>query len=310
MASIAPLSGSVSAASISVEGEQPPPKKEDHAIIRNVVGPSYFNTLGIPLKRGRDFSASDTEGANRVVIISESLSRIYWHGANPVGRRMKLGSIEEQVPWLTVVGVVGEVHAWNLEGGSEPEIYVPHAQSPNPTMTFLLRSSVAPSSLIGDVRREIAVVDPNQPVFGLRTMNEMFGEAVGPHRYRTYLTAGFAGLALLLTVIGIYGVMSFFVSERIKEIGIRMALGAHRTEVVGMVLRRGMTLALAGIAIGLVAAFAVTRFITTLLFEVKPTDPTTLIFVSILLAAFSFAATYVPARRATRVDPMIALRDE
>jgi putative ABC transport system permease protein len=146
--------------------------------------------------------------------------------------------------------------------------------------------------------------------FGLRTMNEMLGQAVGPQRYRTYLTAGFAALALLLTVIGIYGVMSFFVSERIKEIGIRMALGAHRNDVVGMVLRRGMSLALAGIAIGLVAAFGATRFITTLLFDVKPTDPATLIGVSILLAAFSFAATYVPARRATRVDPMIALRHE
>lgn len=310
MASIAPLSGSLSAANISVEGEQPPPKEEDRAIIQNVIGPSYFKTLGIPLKRGRDFSVSDTDGANRVVIISESLSRIYWHGANPVGRRMKLGSIDEQVPWLTVVGVVGEVHAWNLEGGSEPEVYLPHPQSPGPTMTFIVRSSVAPSSLINDVRREIAAVDPNQPVFGLHTMNEMLDQAVGPQRYRTYLIAGFAALALLLTVIGIYGVMSFFVSERIKEIGIRMALGAHRNEVVGMVLRRGMTLALAGIAIGLVAAVAATRFISTLLFEVKPTDPTTLIAVSILLAVFSFAATFVPARRATRVDPMIALRHE
>src|SRR5262245_21911038 len=310
MASIAPLSGSLSASNISAEGEQPPPKEEDRAVIRNVIGPSYFNTLGISHRSGRDFSASDTDGANRVVIISETLSRIYWHGANPIGRRMKVGSIEDQVPWLTVIGVVGEVHAWNLEGGSEPEIYLPHAQSPSPTMMFVLRSSVAPPSLIKDVRREIAAVDPNQPVFGLRTMNEMLGQAVGPQRYRTYLIAGFAALALLLTVIGIYGVMSFFVSERIKEIGIRMALGAHRNDVVGMVLRRGMTLALAGIAIGLLAAFAATRFITTLLFEVKPTDPATLIGVAILLAAFSLAATYVPARRATRVDPMIALRHE
>jgi len=295
----------------TVEGRPLPPGRNPPAVAQLLIGGDYFKALGVPLLRGRDFTPADTEQAPPVVIINQSMAVAQFRGEDPVGRRLQLGDPDPTNPWVTIVGVVADVRYNGLERASEPTMYTPYEQTSWwPTMYLLVRSSVDPAGLATGVRSLVAALDPLLPVSRVRTMDELLGQSVAEPRYRTTLLGIFAGVALLLATVGIYGVLSYTVGQRTQEIGIRMALGAQRRDILSVVLREGMALSALGVAIGLAGAAALSRVLSGLLFGVGPMDPATFGAVSGLMLCAAFAACYVPARRATRVDPLVALRAE
>ncbi len=305
-----PLSGAQIAVGITIEGKpEPPPGEGPYARFRSVGG-DYFRTLGIPLLRGRAFTSADTQAAPRVAVINQTLARLNWPGEDPLGKRVAIGDPAEGAPWRTVVGLVPDVKYRSLEHEPEPEMYVPGAQSPMDWIYFVVRTEGDPVSLAPALRQQIASLDPNLPVFAVGTLEQLVTRSVGQRRFTMLLLGSFAALALLLAVVGIYGVMSYAVSRRTHEIGIRVALGAQRDDILKLVGGQGMALALLGVGLGLAGAFAVTRFLSSLLFGITPTDPLTFAGVAFVLAAVALLACYLPARRATRVDPMVALRYE
>jgi putative ABC transport system permease protein len=234
------------------------------------------------------------------------MARRYWPDEDAVGGRLRVG----EDAWRTVVGVVGDVRHTGLDEEPKPEMFYPFLQSPLSFMTLTVRSTADEKSLMPAIQREIRAVDPDQPVFGIKTMDELISESVSPRRLNTILLTTFAAVALLLAALGIYGVMAYSVSQRTHEIGIRMALGARPGDVLRMIVGQGMILTLAGICIGLIAAFGLTRLMSSLLFGVTATDPITFIAVALVLGIVAFMASFIPALRATRVDPMEALRYE
>jgi predicted permease len=250
------------------------------------------------------------------VIVSESLARRYWPNENPLGKRLKWGPPQAKAPWLTVVGVVGDVKQGALDQTTMMHTYEPSSQQGDDffnhfnAMNFAIRAAGSPASLASAVRAEVWGLDPQLAVARLSTMNDIIEKSLTGRRFNLFLLATFAALALVLAAIGIYGVVSYSVTQRTHEMGIRMALGASRGDVLGLVVRQGLVLALAGVAIGAAGALAVTRFLSTLLFHVAPTDPVTFLVVSVVLTAVAAAASVVPAWRATRVDPTVALRYE
>jgi len=273
-----------------------------------VVTPNYFRTMGIPLVRGRDFSATDTTDAPKVAIINETMANRYWPDSDAVGRRVSIAS-GGTAP-MEIVGVVGDVKHFGLDSASHPELYTTYTNDAWPTMTAVVRAGAGLEG-IGDAMREaVWSVDRDIPVPAIRTTGQLLSDSVGSRRFNMLLLAGFGGVALVLASIGIYGVISYSVTQRAHEIGIRMALGARQTDVLKLVVGQGLSLALIGIVIGLAASLALTRVMAGLLFSVSPTDPLTLTVVSILLAGIALGASIVPARRATRVDPVTALRCE
>ncbi|HEV2911858.1 MAG TPA: ABC transporter permease [Pyrinomonadaceae bacterium] len=275
------------------------------------VSPDYFRALGIPLLRGRTFADTDTAEATPVAIISDTMARQYFAGQDPIGKRFRQGGPKENNPFMEIVGVVGDVKYEGLETKMQPAFYEPLLQAPWGQMYMVVQSSTSdPLSLAPAIRREVAALNPDVPVAGINTMDQLLSRSVAQPRFRTLLVAIFSAMALLLAAIGIYGVMSYSVTQRTHEIGLRMALGAQRSDVLRMVVGQGMILTLVGIATGLVAAFLVTRFMESLLYGVTATDPVTFAAVSLVLSAVALLATFIPARRATRVDPMIALRNE
>jgi putative ABC transport system permease protein len=284
---------------------------EGHAPVERVVSVSavssgYFRTMGIRLLKGRDFSEQDAEGRPSVVIINESFARLAFPNEEPVGKRIG-GSVP---PQLTIVGVVSDVKNLDLDREIWPEMYWPYLQRPSPFMTLVIHSDSDPSNLAAAVRAQVLAVDKNQPVFDIQTMEQLLSASVAPRRFRMLLLGVFAGVALVLAAVGIYGVMAYSVGQRTHEIGVRMALGAMREDVLSLVLGQGLKLTAIGVAIGVVVAPALTRLLSSLLYDVKPTDPLTFIAVSLLLTAVALLASYIPARRATKVDPMVALRYE
>jgi putative ABC transport system permease protein len=275
------------------------------------VTPGFFQTLGMRLLRGRDFAKTDIQGAPGVAIINESMMRRYWPDGNAIGKRVSFGTGKSEKPiWNEIVGIVNDTRDTSLNSTPQPEVFLSLWQSPTDGIDFYLRTSGDPASLAPAAQSQIWALDHDQPVTNLSTMEVAISEDVAEPRFRTMLLGLFAVLGLALALIGIYGVISYSVSQRTHEIGIRMALGAQPGDVMRNVLWDGMKLALAGLAIGLVAAFGLTRLMMSLLFEVKPTDPVTFAGVTILLGAVSLAACYFPARRATQVDPLVALRHE
>jgi putative ABC transport system permease protein len=263
------------------------------------------------LLRGRDFAKTDIQGAPGVAIINESMMRRYWPDGNAIGKRVSFGTGKSEKPiWNEIVGIVNDTRDTSLNSTPQPEVFLSLWQSPTDGIDFYLRTSGDPASLAPAAQSQIWALDHDQPVTNLSTMEVAISEDVAEPRFRTMLLGLFAVLGLALALIGIYGVISYSVSQRTHEIGIRMALGAQPGDVMRNVLWDGMKLALAGLAIGLVAAFGLTRLMMSLLFEVKPTDPVTFAGVTILLGAVSLAACYFPARRATQVDPLVALRHE
>jgi predicted permease len=274
----------------------------------------YFTTIGIPLVQGRLFNQADTEQTAPVAIVNKTMAREFWPGENPIGKRFKPSSPDSKDPWIEIVGVVSDLKQMGPEKPVKPEMYMPFQQVGDQPWyaprDLVIRTSVPPMSLVTAVVNKIHDIDPDQPVSNIRTMKEVLGEEFGQRQTGTTLLGAFAALAMLLAAIGLYGVLSYFVSQRIPEFGVRIALGAQSRDILFLVLKRGMGLVSAGLAIGLVASFALTRLMQSLLFEVSASDPIVFAVIAVLLAAVAFAACVIPARRATKVDPMIALRYE
>ncbi|MBV8856413.1 MAG: ABC transporter permease [Acidobacteria bacterium] len=298
----------------TLEGRDPVPPAEQASVVNQSVTPKYFRTLGIPLLAGRDFAPADDAGAPRVAIVSESFARRYWPDGDVLGKRFRNGPPNaKDAPWITVVGVAGNIRVDSIfqEPTTTPIVYTPSLQDQVViSLSLLVRTRVEPSSLIPTLREEMNRFDSDIPVYNIMTAAERVGEQTARTRSYTLLIGLFASLALLLAAVGIYGVMSYLVGQRTREIGIRIALGAQGRDVLRMVVGEGARLALVGVAIGLPAAYAATRLMAGLLYGVSAADPVTFVAIPLGLVAVALLACYVPARRATKVDPMVALRYE
>jgi putative ABC transport system permease protein len=308
--------------SVMREGQEDVPRQDLARANFKIISPDYFEAMGVPLLAGRDVSMQDTEASPAVVVVSNSLARSYWPNESPLGKRLKMvwrGGYEG--PWRTVVGVAGDVKL-HLEEQYEPLLYIPHRQLPYPAdaeytsyfvnmrwSNLVTRTAADPMSIAAAVRAQVLELDPDQPV-EILSMSEVIGATVEPKRFSTSLTAIFALIATLLAAAGIYSVIAYTVSLRTREIGLRMAMGAKQSDVMKMVLKKGLRVTLVGVAIGLLASIGLTRLVRSQLYQVSPTDPVVYVAVSLLLVAVSLLACYVPARRASRVDPMTALRHE
>jgi putative ABC transport system permease protein len=306
-----PLSDSNVSSRFVVEGAPFVPLADRPFAGVRVVTPDYFQTMGIPNLKGRSFTEQDRENTPRVVIISEAMASRYWPNQDPIGKR--LGYVEEfsdKQEWLQIVGVVGDVRHKALETEVMPEVYFPYKQSPGNFMNLVVRTTSDPMSVVPAIRSQILSVDKDQPVSDIMTMDQRVAKSVAAKRFVMFLLGTFSILALGLAAVGIYGVMAYLVTQRTQEIGVRMALGAQKRDVLRLVVMKGMTLAIIGAAIGVVASLALTRVMRSLLFEVTPTDWLTFIIASTVLLIVALVACYIPARRATKLDPLIALRYE
>jgi putative ABC transport system permease protein len=292
-----------------IEGRQEDASEKTVAFY-NAVSPDYFQTMMIPLRTGRSFNDRDVRGTLNVAIVNETLARRYFDDQDVIGKRVTLEDHPTEADWITVVGVVGDTKPRELQKEAVAELYMPYDQQPEPGMALMIRSSSSGAGLATAIRSEVLALDKNQPVYSIRKLDSVLSESVATPRFRTLLLAVFAGMALLLAAVGIYGVISYAVSQRTQELGIRMALGAQAADVVKLVVKGGMAPALIGVVLGLAGSFALTRLMTTLLFNVKPTDATTFATVSVGLIAVALVACFVPAWRATKVDPLVALRYE
>jgi predicted permease len=266
--------------------------------------------LSIPLLRGRTFTEYDNQESPGVVIINDALARHYFPGEDPIGKRLKVGAIEVNDPWQEIVGVVRGVRTASLDAEPEPELYLPFQQRPEWDLALLLRTTSNPENFVAAVRKEIQAEDGNVPVFRVATMNRVIDDSVSERRFNLRLMSLFAIVTLLLAATGIYGVMSYLVTQRAHEIGVRMALGVQRFDVVMMVIRQGSILALTGLFVGLVMAFALTHVMKNLLFGISATDPLTFVVISSLFIAVALISNLIPALRATKVDPLQALRHD
>ncbi len=307
MTTALPLSQIESAMSFRVDGKPgPPPGSEPIANWRSV-SPDYFRALGVPLLRGRAFTEQEGKDAPGVVIINESLARSAFPGEEALGQRLVIGMDTKP---REVVGVVRDVRHTALKEEPKPEMYVPFQQAPRAAFTLVTRTTVEPASLTSSVTNAVQSVDKDQPVYNVKTMETFRSESIAQSRFNTYALSIFAAIALVMAAVGIYGVMAFSVTQRTNELGIRIALGAQPGDVLRLVIRQGMILALIGILIGLAASLALTRVMASLLYGVAATDVLTFVTVSAALALIALAASYLPARRATRIDPMVAIRYE
>src|SRR5262245_7136473 len=301
-----PLAGDRSTSGLNIEG-RPALPGESREVHYRVITPGYFRTMGIPLRAGRDLTEQDNAEAPRVALINQTLARKYWTVADAVGKWIKLGGNAND-PWISIAGVVGGAQNFGMEKAALPEIYVPNLQSPSGRMRLVVRADVPPLSLVSTVKEAVRSLDRDVPFSQVATMEQLLAKSVAPRRLNLALLAVFAVIALALAVAGIYGVMSYTVTTRTREIGVRVALGAQLSDVIKLVVVQGLKPALAGVAIGLTASFALTRLMTKLLYGVSATDPLTFITVTVLLIVVALLAALVPARRATKVDPMVALR--
>jgi putative ABC transport system permease protein len=278
------------------------------------VSSDYLKTMRIPLLQGRYFTPQDNERSIPVVIVNETMARQYWPGQTVLGRRLKLGDPQEDIPWLEVIGVVADVRQMGLDEPVKAEMYLPYSQvTTHPWFIprdLAIRTSGDPAALVGVVRNIIQEVDPDQPISNIATMSQLLGEEAAQRRLGMLMLVAFSALALLLAAIGIYGVLAYFVTQHTNEIGVRMALGASQQNILLMILRRGMGLTLLGVAVGLAASFAITRLMSSLLFEVRAVDPLTFMLAPVVIGIAALCASFIPARRAIKVDPLVALRYE
>jgi putative ABC transport system permease protein len=303
---VLPMSGTNTDSSFGIEGRpsddaHPSPDEE-----LRLVSPDYFKTVQIPLLQGRFFTAADKAEAPYVVLINQALAERYWPNEQPIGKRIKIYTGKDRA-WATIVGIVGSVHHKGLDQPLTPIYYLPFAQLPYSSMILTLRSTQDPLSLTSAIRREVQAIDPNQPIAHVRTLEQVIADSVAPRKLAVALLAVFAAIALVLASVGIYGVMSFLVVQRTHEIGVRMALGAQRADVLRLIIAHAGTLIGAGTVLGLIVAFLSTSALRSVLYEVSALDLTTFLFVTFTLAFVALVASYIPARRATRADPMIVL---
>jgi putative ABC transport system permease protein len=304
-----PLTYSGDSASIAVEGIPDPRPDQWPDVIYRAIGPGYFDTMGISLIRGRDFTDQDRTDSKNAVVISEKTAQHYWPGQDPIGKRLKLGTTASEGPWREVIGVVKDVRQNDFIAQPKMQMYFTYRQLKNLSANALIvRTSVEPMSLATSVRNAIWAVDKDQPVADIDTMDHIVAEAIARQRFSMLLLGIFAALALVLAAVGIYGVMSYSVAQRTHEIGIRMALGARRADVLQMTVKQGLKLVSVGMILGLAAAFLLTRVLASLLFGISATDPITFIGISSVLLVVAILASYIPALRATKIDPIVALR--
>jgi putative ABC transport system permease protein len=294
-----------------VEGRpEPPPGQGPSADIARVTS-DYFKTMSVRVLQGRAFDERDRTGTPPVCMVDEMFVRAHFPGEDPLGKRVKFGPLSDTAnPWMEIVGVTAHVKNYGVDESSRAELYLPYLQNSVGSLTLVVRTDNDPTSLSGSLRSAVRGIDPELPVFALRTLDSLVEERTAQRRLAVLLISVFAAVALLLAAVGIYGVMSYSVAQRTQEIGIRMALGAEQNQILKMVLRHGTLMSLIGTAIGLISAFALARLITTMLFQTSAADPPTFSVVPLLLLAVALFACYVPARRAMRVDPMVALRNE
>jgi putative ABC transport system permease protein len=309
-----PFSGSRSRSSFEIEGRASGDPNDDYTADNRVVSPNYFQAMGMRLLEGRDFTERDNKEAQGAVIINQSLARKFFPNDNPMGKRINLDTPEEnefygKPVWREIVGIVADIKHQDLQAVSEPELYVPYMQFPAARLMLVVRHESAANPTAA-IRQAVQSIDKDLPIFSINTMERRLAQSILPQRLNMWLISIFAATALLLAAIGLYGVMSYSVAESTRDIGIRMALGARPADVVRLVIGQGMRVLLIGLAIGLGAAYALTRLMRSLLFGVTPTDGLTFVSVSLLLAAVALLACWIPARRAARVDPMVALRYE
>lgn len=305
-----PLSGAGAGRSLALEGRQDDGPQNRPGSAYSVACPGLLGVLGIPLLAGRDFTDRDTVGAPDVALVSHTLATRLWPGEDPLGKRFKLGDPQSDLPWITVVGVFGDIRRQGLDDEDASWMLRPYSQAGWPSFSIVTRTASAPRSFEAAVKKALAAVEPNQPVAGARTMEEVASGSVSSRWFVTMLLSGFALLALVLAAVGISGVVGYMVVQRTPEIGVRMALGAQPRDVLRLLVGDSMGWTVAGVAAGLVGSFGLLRYLQSLLYDVRATDPLVLASVSAVLLAVGFAASYIPARRATRVDPVSALRYE
>ena len=305
------LTDTPNSTNFSIEGRPVPIGSDSIEVPLDSVSPGYFRAMGIPLLSGREFDDRDVRNSTPVVIVNETFVRRFFADEEPLGKRFVYGqSGPDNNNWITIVGVVGDMRRTGFDRPVRPETFLPQSQNPSATLTIVARTAVDPVTLSNTLRGEVWAIDNDQSVYELKSMDQTLSEMSSQRRFNMLLLGVFAALALTLAAVGIYGVMSYSVAQRTHEIGVRMALGARGTDVLGMIVRRGMVLALAGIGAGLIGAVALTRLLSSLLYGISATDPLTFVVIPIVLAAVALGACFVPARRATRVDPMVALRYE
>jgi putative ABC transport system permease protein len=294
----------------AIEGHSAPQGADQRVAYFVQVSPDYFRTLGIPMRSGRVFAESDTANTARVMLINETLARRFFPGEDPIGKRVNIGS-ETDPLWNQVVGVVADVKYNGVAEGVQPAIYLSSLQVPSSGAALVIKTDVAdPATLTPAVRNELKRIDPGLPIAQVKTLDDRIASSIAHPRFRTTLIALFAVVALILACIGVYGVISYSVSQRTHEIGVRMALGAQTADVLNLVIKQGLWLAVLGVTIGLAASLALTRLMNSLLFEVRATDFWTFTATVLLLVLTALLACYLPARRASKVDPLVALRHE
>jgi putative ABC transport system permease protein len=312
--SVLPVTGTGSAYHFNIKG-RPPKSSADYTICGyRAVSAGYMNALGMPLLAGRWIEDSDRVGAPTVVVVNSSFVHTYYPNESPIGKFIQVGAIpEDEIPWMRIVGVVGNVKQ-SLANDTTDEMYVPFRQAdavlPVGALSIVVRTAGDPLAQANSIRTLVHGIDPTQPITGVRTMEENVSRSMSEPRFRTVLLTIFAGIALVLSAVGIFGVMAYSVSQRTRELGLRMALGASRENVLLLVLGQGLRLTLLGIGIGLAGTFFLTKYVASMLFNVPPYDPLTLVGVVLALMAISLCACYLPARRATLVDPIEALREQ
>jgi putative ABC transport system permease protein len=306
-----PLTGSRMMITFQIEG-RPVPEADEPAETISIASPGFFKTISIPVLRGREFMANDTRAANKVAIVTASFAAKYFPNEDPIGKHFKpgLGDGYTDSVMREIVGVVGDIKRQRLTADSTPEYYLPHSQATIGSPTLLIRTSGDPLSVMNAVRSEVAAIDKNVPVFEIHTYSDLVSSNAAEPRFQSMLLTCFAALALLLSAVGLYAILSYMVTQRTLEIGVRMALGARRSDVLGLILRRGLGLALLGLAVGMVLSLALTRYLSSMLYTIKPLDPVTLLSVTAILLFVSLIASTAPAWRAARLDPMKTLRDQ
>jgi putative ABC transport system permease protein len=303
-----PLSGGGAGRGLVIEGRPDPGPKKQPGAGYSVACPSILRTMGIPLIAGREFTRRDAIEAPGVALVNESMAKRFWPGEDAVGKRFAIGQFGSGAPWLSVIGVFRDVRHGGLDNEPGPSFLRPYSQAAWPSMSIVTKTASAPGAFVTPVKSALAAIEPSQPVSSVRTMEDVVGTSVASRRFPMFLLSGFALLALVLAAVGIAGVVGYSVVQRTREIGVRMALGAQASDVLRLILGHSVSWTLVGVVVGVVASFGLLQFLRSLLFGVTPTDPIVLGAVSLLLVGVALGASYVPARRAMRVDPVLALR--
>jgi putative ABC transport system permease protein len=305
-----PFAGGWSTGSFSVEGYTPPERSQGPWGDIRIVNENYIEAMDIPLRSGRFFTANDRQGSQSVAVIDEVMAQKFWPNANPIGKRLTFDNPSDSADWIQVIGVIGHTAQEALDAEKRIQLYLPYRQTGSGNLTIAVRTAGDPTAVIPDIRRAVQSVDPDQPLARIETMTNMLSQSVGQRRLSTVMLGLFAGLALLLSALGIYGVIAHSVTQRTQELGVRMALGAARRDVLSLVMLQGARIAGVGLVLGMAGAFGLTRLMSSQLFQVNATDPVTFVSVAALLVTVALVATLLPALRASRLDPVQALRKE